>query len=125
MVKGIAQPTVNLRDLREFPIPVPSRDEQDEIVNRVHALFALTGEIEQRVKSATTRADGLTQAILAKAFNGDLVPTEAELARREGRDYEPASVLLERIQAERTTQTPGNGQLRMSRNGRRPRQASA
>ena len=43
----------------------------------------------------------LTQAILAKAFGGELVPTEAELARREGRDYEPASVLLERIKAER------------------------
>ena len=30
--------------------------------------------------------------------------TEAELARREGRDYEPASVLLERIRAERARQ---------------------
>jgi type I restriction enzyme, S subunit len=43
----------------------------------------------------------LTQAILAKAFRGELVPTEAELARREGREYEPASVLLERIKKER------------------------
>jgi type I restriction enzyme S subunit len=29
------------------------------------------------------------------------VPAEAELARKEGRDYEPASVLLDRILAER------------------------
>jgi type I restriction enzyme S subunit len=35
------------------------------------------------------------------AFRGELVPTEAELARREGREYEPASVLLERIKKER------------------------
>ena len=42
----------------------------------------------------------LTQSILAKAFRGELVPTEAELARREGRDYEPASMLLERIKRE-------------------------
>jgi hypothetical protein len=34
-------------------------------------------------------------------FRGELVPTEAELARREGRSYEPASVLLTRIRAER------------------------
>jgi hypothetical protein len=34
-------------------------------------------------------------------FRGEPVPTEAELARREGRDYEPASVLLERIWADR------------------------
>ena len=35
------------------------------------------------------------------AFIGQLVPTEAELARQEGRDYEPAAVLLERIEKER------------------------
>ena len=40
-------------------------------------------------------------AILSKAFRGELVPTEAELARREGREYEPAGVLLERVRAER------------------------
>ncbi|HMC63959.1 MAG TPA: hypothetical protein VKI65_03395 [Gemmataceae bacterium] len=51
--------------------------------------------------AATARAEKLTQAILAKAFRGELVPTEAELARREGRDYEPASVLLEQIKVER------------------------
>jgi type I restriction enzyme S subunit len=43
----------------------------------------------------------LTQAVLSKAFRGELVRTEAELARREGREYEPAAVLLERIRAER------------------------
>ena len=32
---------------------------------------------------------------------GEPVPTEAELARREGRDYEPASELLTRIKAEK------------------------
>jgi hypothetical protein len=41
------------------------------------------------------------QAILAKAFRGELVSTEAELARREGRSFERASALLERIKAER------------------------
>ena len=49
----------------------------------------------------------ITQAILAKAFRGELVPTEAELARQEGRSYEPASALLERIRAER--EAAGNG----------------
>jgi hypothetical protein len=36
--------------------------------------------------------------VLATSY---LVPTEAELARQEGRDYEPASLLLERIRAAR------------------------
>ena len=67
------------------------------------ALFALADKIEARVKSATARVEKITQAILAKAFRGELVPTEAELARQEGRGYEPASVLLERIRASRAT----------------------
>src|SRR5207245_1305492 len=40
-------------------------------------------------------------SVLKAAVEGRLVPTEAELARAEGRDYEPASVVLERIQIER------------------------
>ena len=58
--------------------------------------------IEKRVEAATTRAEKLTQSILAKAFRGELVPTEAELARRENRTYEPASTLLEKIESTRT-----------------------
>lgn len=37
------------------------------------------------------------QSILSKAFYGELVETEAEIARREGRDYESAEALLERV----------------------------
>src|SRR5262249_30267209 len=57
--------------------------------------------IENRVAAATVRVEKMSQAILAKAFRGELVPTEAELARQEGRDYEPTAVLLERIRTER------------------------
>jgi len=57
--------------------------------------------VEKRVAAATVRAEKLTQAILAKAFRGELVPTEAEIARREGRSYESACELLARIKSER------------------------
>ena len=94
--------------------PVPPLEEQHEIVRRVEVLFQLADAIEKRVAAATKRTDKLTQSILAKAFRGELVPTEAELARREGRSYEPASVLLERIQAERK---PQGGASRSKRSG--------
>jgi type I restriction enzyme S subunit len=97
-----AQKNINIAILNEVAVPLPPLAEQHEIVRRVEALFKLADAIEKRVTAATARADKLTQAILAKAFRGELVPTEAELARREGRAYEPASALLERIQAERT-----------------------
>jgi len=64
-------------------------------------MFKLADAVEKRVEAAILRAEKLTQAILTKAFRGELVPTEAELARREGRPYEPASVLLARIKSNR------------------------
>jgi type I restriction enzyme S subunit len=89
---------INQKDVEKFAFPVPLLQEQREIVRRVDALFQLADAIEKRVEAATLRAERLTQAILAKAFRGELVPTEAELARREGRGYESAS---ERIRKER------------------------
>jgi type I restriction enzyme S subunit len=67
---------------------------------RREALFRLADAIESRVAAATARAEKLTQAILGTAFRGELVPTEAELARQEGRTYEPASALLDGIRVE-------------------------
>ena len=94
---------------------VPTIAGQHEIVRRVEALFRLADAIEKRVAAATARADKLTQAILAKAFRGELVPTEAELARREGRDCEPASVLLERIHSQRQVKEPKSAKERTRR----------
>jgi type I restriction enzyme S subunit len=99
-IRASSQPDLGLEYIRLLQMPVPPAPEQREITRRAKALFNMADAIESQVKAATTRVDRLTQAILAKAFRGELVPTEAELARKEGRDYEPASVLLERIKAE-------------------------
>ncbi|MBP1927705.1 type I restriction enzyme S subunit [Methanolinea mesophila] len=87
--------------LKEFSFLLPPLPEQHEIVHRVESLFALADHIEQRVATGKEHADRLTQAILAKAFRGELVPTEAELAKIEGRKYEPGSALLEKINAQK------------------------
>jgi type I restriction enzyme S subunit len=100
---GTAAPHLNVGDVKEFELRLPPLPEQHEIVRHVDAMFDLADAIEARVTAATTRADKITQAILAEAFRGELVPTEAELARQDGRDYEPASALLARIRATRAT----------------------
>jgi type I restriction enzyme S subunit len=82
---GVALQGVNVEDFRRLPIAIPPLPEPHEIVRRVEALFRLADAIEKRVAAATSRADKLTQAILAKAFRGELVPTEAELARSQMR----------------------------------------
>jgi type I restriction enzyme S subunit len=93
--------------LKNWAIPLPPMDEQREIVRHVETLFQLADQIEARYQRAKPMVDKLQQSILSKAFRGELVPTEAELARREGRDYEPASVLLERIKSERVEHAQG------------------
>ena len=99
---GVSQSNINASILRTMPLPLPPIQEQEEIAQRIDASFKLADTVEEYVSAATVRSDELTQSILAKAFRGELVPTEAELARREGREYEPASVLLERIKKERS-----------------------
>jgi type I site-specific restriction endonuclease len=104
---GGNQPNLNLSIIKEWEIPMPPLEEQCEILRRVAPLLELADAIERHVSTANLRADKLTQSILAKAFRGELVPTEAELARHEGREYEPASVLLERIKKKRESAQAG------------------
>lgn len=92
----VARANLNLKDVADFPIPLPPLPEQQEIVLRVEALFALADQIEARYIKAKAYVDKLTQSVLAKAFRGELVPQNP--------NDEPASVLLEKIKAERTRQ---------------------
>lgn len=87
------QSGVNKAFLEKYPLFIPPLDEQTEIVRRVEQLFAFADQLEAKVASAKSRIDHLTQSILAKAFRGELVPQDP--------NDEPASVLLERIKAQR------------------------
>jgi type I restriction enzyme S subunit len=104
---GTSSPHLNVGDIRSFPIPLPSMAEQAEIIQRVDSLFAVAKALELRIASGTSKADAICQSVLSRAFAGELVEIEAELARREGRDYEPAFVLLERVAAGRTAAENG------------------
>lgn len=97
------QPNINLKTLDPYPVSVPPLAEQHEIVRQVNRLFTLADTIERRVQTAMARVEKLPQAILSKAFSGELVPTEAELARIEGRTYETAEALLARVRNEAGT----------------------
>ena len=77
------------------------KNEQSKKLLYVKALFAFADSIEAKVTAAREKTEKLRQSILAKAFSGQLVETEAEIAKREGRDYETAEVLLERLKAEK------------------------
>jgi len=88
--------------LLNAPLLMAPNAEQAEIVRRVTELFEFADRLEARVATARKRVEDLTQSILAKAFRGELVPTEAELAEPEGREYETAAMLLDRIKADQS-----------------------
>lgn len=69
---GVSQSNINGTKLSAMPIPLPSVTEQAEIVRRVESLFALADSIESRLAEATAQVERTTQAILAKAFRGEL-----------------------------------------------------
>ncbi|MGV7181853.1 restriction endonuclease subunit S [Xanthomonas axonopodis] len=86
-------PKINQQTVVSAPVALPIIEEQAEIVRRVEQLFAYVDQLEAKVAVAQQRIDALTQSLLAKAFRGELVPQDPT--------DEPASVLLERIRAQR------------------------
>jgi type I restriction enzyme, S subunit len=104
-VHGVSRPRLNLAEVKSIAIPLPPLEEQAEIVQRVEKLFALSNAAEKRQTNAIKRVESISETVLDKAFSGELVPSEGEIARREGRSFESAGDLLERIRKERPSPT--------------------
>lgn len=86
---GGGQPNIKLPTLNNYPFPLASMEEQVEIVKRVQSLLSAADKIEAQYQNLKEKIDQLPQAILAKAFKGELVAQDE--------NDEPAGVLLERI----------------------------
>lgn len=97
----VSQSNINASKLLTLPLPAPPLAEQEEIVRRMEALFGLADAIEKRVEAAWAQVEKLPRTILERAFRGELVPTEADLARYEGQEHEPAALLVAKILADR------------------------
>jgi len=119
--RGGNQPALNGQKVRNLPIPLPPREEQDEIVRRVDAVFSVVDTIEDRVARATRMTALLRRRTFERAFSGELVPTEAALAARAGRSYESAEELLGRLARDRTTRPAQMGRTRTPDRKRRGR----
>ncbi|KZL28522.1 restriction endonuclease subunit S [Pseudovibrio sp. Ad37] len=93
---GVSQSNINAKKLREFSFSIPSIPEQKEIVTRIEVAFGNIDRLAVEAERALHLVDRLDEKILAKAFRGELVQQDP--------NDEPASVLLERIKAERAAQ---------------------
>lgn len=94
---GETKPGLNLDQIKSILVDMPSFDEQREIVRRASLLLDLADSIESRLASTSSRVEIIIRAILNKTFRGELVPTEAEIARQQVRVYESAELLLKRV----------------------------
>ncbi len=94
---GTTVESVEVAKLKRFPVALPSLEEQNEIVQRIETHMSLLEQIGITIDNELQKASLLYQAILKKAFSGQLVPQEP--------NDEPASVLLERINTEKASQS--------------------
>ena len=99
--KGTGTPHVNPDLLWNYIFPIAPLPEQRAIVSKIEQLFSDLDNGIENFEKAQEQLKRYRQSVLKIACEGKLVPTEAELARADGRDYEPAGVLLARILKER------------------------
>jgi type I restriction enzyme S subunit len=98
--------SISKSKISKLEIPIPPIDEAKEILAKIQSAFAWIDRIAAEQTNATKLLGKLDQAVLAKAFRGDLVPQDPE--------DEPASVLLDRIRQERAAQPKAKRQPRHS-----------
>ena len=91
---------INAKEIQNLIIPICSLKEQEQIVQEIETRLSVCDRLESDITENRKRSESLRQTILKKAFAGELL-TDAELEEcRNAPDYEPASVLLERIKNE-------------------------
>jgi len=94
----VARKTLNLEDVKSFPIPLPPLAVQRQIVDEIARQTSVIQATYLSIEETLRKADSLRAAALNSAFRG-------RLATHDPND-EPASVLLDRIKNPRATPAP-------------------
>jgi type I restriction enzyme S subunit len=95
------------RTVEEIPLPRPPIQEQKAIVHEFKKQFSRLDEAVANVKRVKANLKRYKTAVLKAAVEGRLVPTEAELVRRDGGSYETGAQLLQRTLETHRSQSKG------------------
>ncbi len=98
---GTAIRRIVLQRVRALPVVIAPLREQQHLVDTIDSYLSRLDEAEAALKRVQRNLKRYRAAVLRAAVEGRLVPTEADLARADDRDYESASELLKRVLAER------------------------
>lgn len=117
---------VNINNLKrqhiaETPLLIAPLPEQARIVAELEKQLTRLDAGVAALKRVQVQLKRYRASVLKAACEGRLVPTEAELARREKRDYEPADKLLERILKERRARWENEQLAKMKAAGKTPK----
>lgn len=113
--------SLNSTKLRAFPVPLAPASEQKRIVDEISSYVSRLDAAIAGLQRVQANLQRYRASVLQAAVEGRLVPTEAEVARQEGREYEPASVLLERILIERRRRWEEAELAKMTAKGKVPK----
>jgi len=97
--RAINQVSINTKDVGDLQVPIPPVSEQRRIVSKIEATKERVQAIEASISKADELIEKYREALLQKAFRGELVPQDPK--------DEPASKLIERIRAEKEKQSDG------------------
>ena len=96
----VARANLSLQNVKDIEIPFCNVDEQRIVIQEIESRLSVCDKVEQSIIESLEKAKALRQSILKKAFEGKLL-SAAEIERcKQEEDYEPASVLLEKIKKE-------------------------
>lgn len=104
--RGVAQKHLNVGVYGDLHIPLPSLEDQSQIVKEIEARLSVCDAVEKQIVDSLIQAEALRQSILKKAFEGTLLTIDEIEACKLEPDYESASVLLEKIKTEKAANKP-------------------
>ncbi|MCK5783828.1 MAG: restriction endonuclease subunit S [Desulfobacterales bacterium] len=105
LIRGTTQKFVALGGLRVLPVPLPSIQEQAQIVKEIETRLSVCDNAIKNIDEGLKKSEALRQSILKKAFEGKLLSNAELQACRKESDWEPARKLLERIKKARLEQS--------------------
>jgi type I restriction enzyme S subunit len=98
--------------MKRIPLLVPPENEQRQIVAEIEKQFTRLDAGMAALRRVQVNLKRYRAAVLKAACEGRLVPTEAELAKAEGRTCETGEQLLARILADRRKNWHGRGKYK-------------
>lgn len=99
--------SISLRRIKLLPVPVPPKSVQADLVKSIESRLAEAETAQQAAQGVYEQGTNLRKALLHAAFAGALVPQDP--------DDEPASVVLDRIRAQRAVGIEPRSRKRTSR----------